>query len=361
MAREEHGPEFDDRLIKLVRKNSAIYDVCHPHYRRTPVRMAIWDNIAKELGAPSRFLQTKWKNIRYNYLQEQKCLETGTINTNIRKRRFTEDLSFLKYTAYRRDGANASAVGNAKWTYNGSDNDSNSFMYPDNLLTAVSSTYEVIELDQSDDEGNGDYMTDVSAFLAPMKDTADDCPEDPYAQPDNFDDSRTAKSPTPTTTTDGNPKQSRNRNAKISPSHNTKQNKSGSNTPDSHRSSPLLTPLNSTNNHNGGTTTVKNGETHNLANGSTPTLSEITIQPLSAPTSSTSSSKKRPSTVPPEEIMTNAAKRKATPTLQPINDPIELYCLSLVDCLRAMSRSERERVKFEFSKILKDAQYIDQA
>lgn len=52
----------------------------------------------------ARFLQTKWKNIRYNYLQEQKCIETGTINTNIRKRRFTEDLSFLKHTAFRKEG-----------------------------------------------------------------------------------------------------------------------------------------------------------------------------------------------------------------------------------------------------------------
>lgn len=49
------------------------------------------------------------------------------------------------------------------------------------------------------------------------------------------------------------------------------------------------------------------------------------------------------------------------PVLTPINDPIELYCLSLVDCLRAMPRSERERVKFEFAKILKDAIYKDEA
>lgn len=52
----------------------------------------------------ARFLQTKWKNIRYNYLQELKCLETGIVSSNLRKRRVTEDLSFLKYTAYRRGG-----------------------------------------------------------------------------------------------------------------------------------------------------------------------------------------------------------------------------------------------------------------
>lgn len=48
---------LDDRLIKLVRENSAIYDVSHPHYRRTPVRMAIWDNIARELGAPCKSIE----------------------------------------------------------------------------------------------------------------------------------------------------------------------------------------------------------------------------------------------------------------------------------------------------------------
>lgn len=44
----------DDRLIKLVKENAAIYDVSHHNYRRTPVRMAIWDKIAKELGAPCK-------------------------------------------------------------------------------------------------------------------------------------------------------------------------------------------------------------------------------------------------------------------------------------------------------------------
>jgi len=37
--------------------------------------------------------------------------------------------------------------------------------------------------------------------------------------------------------------------------------------------------------------------------------------------------------------------------------PLEMYCLSLVEPLSAMSVPERERVKFEFSKVLKDARY----
>ena len=52
-----------------------------------------------DLHFVAKFLQTKWKNIRYNYLQEMKVLETGHPNANIRKRRFTEDLSFLQNTA----------------------------------------------------------------------------------------------------------------------------------------------------------------------------------------------------------------------------------------------------------------------
>ncbi|XP_073813413.1 dorsal interacting protein 3 isoform X2 [Musca autumnalis] len=378
MARhEDSGPDFDDRLIKLVRANPAIYDVMHPHYRRTPVRMAIWDNIARELGAPSRFLQTKWKNIRYNYLQEQKCLETGTFNTNIRKRRFTEDLSFLKYTAYRRDSLNSNV---ADYKLGTTDNDPKSYMYPDNYNTAVSSSYEVIELDQSDDEdGNNDYMPDVSAFLAPMNDITD--PEDPYARPDNLDETKNDIRNSPTTTTTSN-----NEDFKItitpdippnessSSPRDTKTGGRGNNSPDSQRSSPLLTPMNdgssSNENSNGNNTTNNNDGKHGISkftNGgvATPTLSEVTIKPLASSSSSSSgantSLKKRPSSTRPEEIMQHYAKRKAAPTLQPINDAIELYCLSLVDCLRAMSRSERERVKFEFSKILKDAQYMDQS
>lgn len=48
------------------------------------------------------------------------------------------------------------------------------------------------------------------------------------------------------------------------------------------------------------------------------------------------------------------------PLFQPLpNDPVDMYCLSLADALRAMSRAERERVKFEFANILKDAKYMD--
>jgi len=49
----------DDRLIKLVRANPAIYDVSHPHYRRNPVRVDIWDRIANELGASCEYFLLK--------------------------------------------------------------------------------------------------------------------------------------------------------------------------------------------------------------------------------------------------------------------------------------------------------------
>ena len=103
----------------------------------------------------------------------------------------------------------------------------------------------------------------------------------------------------------------------------------------SNPSSPLLTPL------------EINGKTNN---------GEVTLEAIP-------SQRKRP--LAPEEIITNATKRKAMnapiPVLTPINDPIELYCLSLVDSLRNMPRSERERVKFEFAKILKDAKYKNES
>ncbi|KAM7342364.1 dorsal interacting protein 3 isoform 2-T2 [Cochliomyia hominivorax] len=335
----------DDRLIKLVKENAAIYDVSHPHYRRTPVRMAIWDNIAKELGAPSRFLQTKWKNIRYNYLQELKCLETGTVNTNIRKRRFTEDLSFLKYTAYRRDG-----VTPTKQNFNGSD-DSNSYMYPDNL-TSVKNTYEVIELDQSDDETD-DFMPDISAFLAPMNDTLQNSPQDPYSQPDK---SQQAEKPANKIDKYHKPQlKTELPIRKYLPKNDdyTKSAKSPTNSPGSSRSSPLLTPM-LTN------AAINKIETQNiLSNGNNKHLySEVTIRPLPP----ASPLRRHLTCSPLDPTLTNSVKRKNhLPTTNSINnDPIELYCLSLVDCLKAMPRSERERVKFEFAKILKDAHYKDQ-
>lgn len=241
-------------------------------------------------------------------------------------------------------------------------------MYPDNLSTAVSSTYEVIELDHSDEEEANHEYPDVSAFLAPMNDTSDDTPDDPYAQPDNIEEDSCTTAvrmrnspPITTTTTNGEFKITLNAKVPVEHSQSPKRIKSDSGSPDSHRSSPLLTPMNATaaGTNQNGTGATKNGYLKKVTNGNTSTLSEITIQPLSLPTSS-SSTKAEQGIAQFEDSMLNARKRNSTPNLQPTNDPIEMYCLSLVDCLRAMSRSERERVKFEFSKILKDAHYVDE-
>ncbi|KAL9922399.1 uncharacterized protein ACN427_002965 [Glossina fuscipes fuscipes] len=124
----------------------------HPHYRRNPVRIQIWSKIGKELGAPSRFLQTKWKHIRYNYLQELKSPETGQHNANIRKRRFTEDLSFLKQAALGYTPKREKSISGQKTNYSSSDADSNSHIFPDNYM-AAHFKFEVIEIEHSDEEG----------------------------------------------------------------------------------------------------------------------------------------------------------------------------------------------------------------
>ncbi|EDW00740.1 putative mediator of RNA polymerase II transcription subunit 26 [Drosophila grimshawi] len=356
--RETTGPEFDDRLIKLVRANPAIYDVSHPHYRRNPVRVDIWDRIANELGASSRFLQTKWKNIRYNYLQEIKALETGQVNPNVRKRRFTEDLSFLQNTAQTYNVRKAQSYfvqtdrdRQSTNTNNGgsSDNDSNSFLYPDpeHLRIDLTENYDIIELDDnSEDGGSGHVDGHSDNEVVPELMVMEPKPDVTLQQ----------QQPLLTAV---------NGNGSNSNSHNNTQVNSPA-------SSPLLMPMVVMGNGD----EVTHQDEHNnkaeqqqhqqqqqqqqqqygnsaLSNG------EVTIEPIykAALTARRCA--------PVKDIMANAAKRKAMaaplPRLAPINDPIELYCLSLVDTLRSMPRSERERVKFEFANILKDAKYKDEA
>nr|XP_016928977.1 uncharacterized protein LOC108009273 [Drosophila suzukii] len=327
--RETTGPEFDDRLIKLVRANPAIYDVSHPHYRRNPVRVDIWDRIANELGASSRFLQTKWKNIRYNYLQEVKAMETGQANPNVRKRRFTEDLSFLQNTAQTynvKKSQSFVAPQNGGGGGGGSDNDSNSFLYPDpeHLKIDASEGYDIIELDNSEDGSNSDDNEIVPELQLVM--------EEPKADLSLQ------------TTLNG-----------TSSSNHSHEHDHAS----SPASSPLLTPM----------VVMGNGydqemhaqqpaqeqkqmKNNSLSNG------EVTIEPIYKPAVTRRTL--------PSDFLTNPFKRKATEApLQAqvttsYSDPIELYCLSLVDTLRSMPRSERERVKFEFASILKDAKYKDE-
>ncbi|XP_017146454.1 uncharacterized protein LOC108158551 [Drosophila miranda] len=319
--RETTGPEFDDRLIKLVRANPAIYDVSHPHYRRNPVRVDIWDRIANELGTSSRFLQTKWKNIRYNYLQEIKAIETGQVNPNVRKRRFTEDLSFLQNTAQTYNVKKNQTI--AAPTNNGSsDNDSNSFLYPDpeHLTVDASCNYDIIELDNSEDGSNSDDNEIV--------------PELQLMEPKMEVSIERALNGT-----------------------NSSRNNSRNNTHySSPASSPLLTPMVVMGNGYEQDEQKQQQQQQDIKNSSL-SNGEVTIEPIYK-----SGATRRPAA---SDIMGNAAKRKAMvaplPSLAPINDPIELYCLSLVDSLRSMPRSERERVKFEFANILKDAKYKDES
>ncbi|XP_017078979.1 uncharacterized protein LOC108113058 [Drosophila eugracilis] len=323
--RETTGPEFDDRLIKLVRANPAIYDVSHPHYRRNPVRVDIWDRIANELGASSRFLQTKWKNIRYNYLQEVKAIETGQANPNVRKRRFTEDLSFLQNTAQTYNVKKSQSYV-APQNGGGSDNDSNSFLYPDpeHLKIDASEGYDIIELDNSEDGSNSDDNEIVPELQLVMEER----------------------------------KQELSLQSTLNGTSNSNHSHEHDH-PSSPASSPLLTPM----------VVMGNGydqEMHSqqqppeqkpiknssLSNG------EVTIEPIYKQAAVRRTL--------PSDFLSNPFKRKApeaplqAPVTTPYSDPIELYCLSLVDTLRSMPRSERERVKFEFASILKDAKYKDE-
>lgn len=315
-------------------------------------------SINVSLSVLARFLQTKWKNIRYNYLQEIKALETGQVNPNVRKRRFTEDLSFLQNTAQTYNVKKAQAyISQTNTTTNSNnansdDNDSNSFLYPDpeHLRIDASDSYDIIELDDDNSE-------DGSGHVEGGQSDNEIVPELMVMEPKPDVGGLHQSS-----VVNGNGNSSNNSNN----SHNNTQVSSPA-------SSPLLTPMVVMGNgdetphqdmkseyhhhiksqqhqdikqqyNNSGNTSLSNGE--------------VTIEPIYKFGHSRR-------TAPAGDIMANAAKRKAMaaplPTLAPINDPIELYCLSLVDTLRSMPRSERERVKFEFASILKDAKYKDEA
>ncbi|KAH8336981.1 hypothetical protein KR059_009936 [Drosophila kikkawai] len=344
--RETTGPEFDDRLIKLVRSNPAIYDVSHPHYRRNPVRVDIWDRIASELGASSRFLQTKWKNIRYNYLQEIKAIETGQANPNVRKRRFTEDLSFLQNTAQTYNVKKSQSYVTAQ---NGSsDNDSNSFLYPDpeHLKIDASEGYDIIELDNSDDGSHSDDNEIVPELQLVMEPKAE-------------------------LTLQGT------LNGTSSSNHSHEHENDQDNTHvSSPASSPLLTPMVVMGNgYDQDQPQQQQQQDHQHIKNSSLSNGEVTIEPIYKAATSRRTIPSEFLVNPaatrrtlPSEFLANPAKRKAAalpsapnPRLSPFSDPIELYCLSLVDTLRSMPRSERERVKFEFANILKDAKYKDES
>ena len=205
-------------------------------------------------------------------------------------------------------------------------------MYPDNLTTG-NNTYEVIELDHSDDETT-EFIPDVSAFLAPMNDITKNVSQYQYSEEASSTTKVNEVSESELTIQRSLPSSVKDLHFSFSPT----------NSHVSSQSSPLTKPILATKNSN---------DLKTIFNGTTDLYSEVTIQPLP----STSLGLKRS----PDHSITNNIKRKPFTTLTSVNsDPIELYCLSLVDCFRAMPRSERERVKFEFAKILKDANYKDQ-
>lgn len=275
------------------------------------------------------------------------------MNPNVRKRRFTEDLSFLQNTAqtYNVKKAQAYISQNNTTTANNAnsdDNDSNSFLYPDpeHLRIDASDNYDIIELDDNSEDGSahgdgGQSDNEIVPELMVMEPKPDVSLHQPSV-------------------VNGNGNSSNNSNN----SHNNTQVSSPA-------SSPLLTPMVVMGNGDESShqdmkpdyhhhIKGQHQDTQHQYNSSNTSLSngEVTIEPIYK-----SAHSRR--TAPAGDIMANAAKRKAMaaplPTLTPINDPIELYCLSLVDTLRSMPRSERERVKFEFASILKDAKYKDEA
>ncbi|XP_055907817.1 uncharacterized protein LOC129942774 [Eupeodes corollae] len=256
---------FDDRLIDLVRAHPAIYDVNDINYRRNTARQEIWHKISRMLGASSKICQVKWKNIRYNYLQEVK----NPKNPNIRRRRLTRDLSFLKSTAftYKKKGDKKS--------------DSAYIYRPENQ----DDFYEIVMVEPSEDEST--HGMSSSQYVPDADVDADD---EVDVKPNIMGDTDLTK---------------------VTASDDT---------------TPTPFP-------------TKSPEINEVATSSVSDLQSSTHQRRDA------------------DEWNQSSRREIDRSTAP--DAIEMYCLSLADSFRAMSRSERERVKFEFANILKDAQYHD--
>lgn len=316
-----------------------------------------------------------------------------------------------------------------------SDNDSNSCTYGD---PGVSSAFEVIEIDPSDDEDDISYPNDVALkFRAPTNgNCSNSSPSATSLNHVNPYESSGASGPEVVTTTNGldnsnwyEDKVDHNNLLPLPlpppPEVTIEQCRSGNlnnkmpiiesiipvnNNNDSHQQHNLnqqqqqqqqhlqqqysnsnstlplhMTPILSGGGLSGGVTvgTSSSGSGNNLTpeisytNGSGGNVkdlinAEVTIEPISSGNRGANHHShhfhhQSTQSQLMNNIIVNDDNRKLPqnnaipPVLTPMNGPIELYCLSLVDCLRAMPRSERERVKFEFAKILKDAIYKDEA
>lgn len=253
-------------------------------------------------------------------------------------------------------------------------------MYPDNNVSV--DAFEVIEIEHSDDGGgsyneNEDSLIDNTLLNTTdniQSSTRNNCsPEieleksrQTIASPQNTEQNDVIAAPANTV-----------KCSQASPAVSLHSN----------RSSPLLTPLVALANGGGQEKKLNaasieeplgNGQSSYADDKNSTGISSNKPQPqpaarntrdiityINANTNSSVSSVKTTPTPAAIETMSDITRRKAMPTpfpvLTPINDPIELYCLSLVDSLRSMPRAERERVKYEFAKILKDAKYTDES
>lgn len=255
----------------------------------------------------------------------------------MRKRRFTEDLSFLQNTAQTYNVKKSQSYG-ATAQNGSSDNDSNSFLYPDpeHLKIDASEGYDIIELDNSDDGSHSDDNEIVPELQLVME---------PKAEMSTL-----------------------NGTSNSNHSHEHDQDNTHVSSP---ASSPLLTPMVVMGNGYDQDQQQQQQDQQHIKNSSL-SNGEVTIEPIYKPAATRRTIPSEFLVNPaatrrtlPSEFLANSAKRKAPAAPNPphsnFSDPIELYCLSLVDTLRSMPRSERERVKFEFANILKDAKYKDES
>ncbi|XP_015433726.1 PREDICTED: uncharacterized protein LOC107189657 [Dufourea novaeangliae] len=88
----------DEQLIELVRQYPVLYDVSHPKYMNTSLKLDIWNKIGRNIRQDVSVCKARWNNIRDNY---KKCLRKTAMKRRqnakkIRLYKYSEQLSFLK-------------------------------------------------------------------------------------------------------------------------------------------------------------------------------------------------------------------------------------------------------------------------
>ncbi|XP_017887663.1 uncharacterized protein LOC108629471 isoform X2 [Ceratina calcarata] len=87
----------EEKLIELVRENSALYDAASSKYMDSQFKAKIWERIAKELNMSPSTCKTRWNNIRdaYRRCLKRQSIRSGQSGKPDNNYKFQKELAFL--------------------------------------------------------------------------------------------------------------------------------------------------------------------------------------------------------------------------------------------------------------------------